>query len=113
MLAVVILELLEGSGQRACLAVGPESEVDMKDAFLTGFNELDHLLGQMFEEQTVVYRLVPARVALAVVNEYRFEVGGIAHFAAAEFAQATDRESRRRSVRPRRLDRKSTRLNSS
>src|SRR5262249_17247916 len=69
LLTVVILQLLEGSGQCARLAVGPESEVDVKDAFLTGFNELDHLLRQMLEEQAVVHRLFAARPPLTVVNE--------------------------------------------
>src|SRR5262245_64784460 len=69
MLTVVILQLPEGSGQRARFAVWPESEVDVKDAFLAGLNELDHLLRQMFVEQTVVYGLVAARPPLSVVNE--------------------------------------------
>src|SRR5262249_40573011 len=101
--AVVILQLLEGSGQSASFAMGPESEVNVKDAFLAGFDELDHLLRQMLEEETVVYRPGAARPPLPVVNEQHFQIGGVTHLAPAEFAQAADRERRRRSVRLRRL----------
>src|SRR5262249_24411808 len=87
-LAVVIGQSPEGSGQRARLAVGPEPEVDMKDAFLAGFYELDRLLRQAFEEQTVVNRLRAARPPRPVVNEQHFEIGGVAHLAPAEFAQS-------------------------
>src|SRR5215510_1579041 len=55
-LAVIILQSLEGGGQRARLAVGPESEVNVEDAFLPGFDELDDLLRQSLEEKTVVNR---------------------------------------------------------
>ena len=102
-LAVVIRQSIEGSGQRARLAVGPEPEVDVKDAFLAGLDEFDHLLRQALEEQTVVYRLRAARPPRPVVNEQHFEIGGVAHLAPAEFAQAADRERRRRTVSPRRL----------
>src|SRR5262245_30418680 len=102
-LAVVIGQSLEGCGQRAGLAVGPQSEVDVKDALLAGFDEFDHLLRQAVEEQTVVYRLRAASPPRPVVNEQHFEIGGVAHFATAEFAQAADREPGRRTVGPRRL----------
>src|SRR5262245_14944864 len=102
-LAVVIGQSLEWSGKRARLAVRPEPEVDVKDALLAGFDEFDHLLRQMLEEQAIVYRLRAIRPPRPVVNEQNFEVRGVAHLAPAEFAQAADREPRRRTVIPRRL----------
>src|SRR5262245_3464695 len=102
-LAVVIRQSLEWRGQRSRLAMRPEPEVDVKYAFLAGFDELDHLLRQTLEEQTVVYRLRAARPPRPVVSEQHFEVGGVAHLAPAEFAQAADREPRRRTVSLRRL----------
>src|SRR5262249_53394111 len=50
-----------------------------------------------------VYRLRAARPPPPVVSEQHFEVGGVAHLAPAEFAQAADREPRRGTVSPRRL----------
>src|SRR5499426_3743702 len=102
-LAVVIGQPLERSGQRARLAVWPEPEVYVKDALLAGLDEFDHLLRQTLEEQTVVYRLRASRPPRPVMNEQYFEVGGVAHLPPAEFAQAADREPRRRTVSPRRL----------
>src|SRR5262245_54179384 len=102
-LAVVIGQSLERSGQRARLAVWPEPEVYVKDALLAGLDEFDHLLRQTLEEQTVVYRLRAIRPPRPVVNEQHFEVGGVAHLAPAELAQAADREPRRGTVSPLRL----------
>ena len=56
----------------------------LKYSVAARFDKADDLVGERFE-----------KFAVAVVNEEQFKIGGISHFAAAEFAKSEDREGHR------------------
>lgn len=78
--------------QRAFAPMGAEAHVEMEDPFLPGFDPLQQFLSQAFEVFAVIDGLFAAGSACVAVDEQDFDIGGIAQFTAAEFAQSKNRE---------------------
>lgn len=91
-LAVVVADLLECIGQGALASMGAQSHVEMKDAFLLGFDPAQEFLRQPLEVFAILNRLLPAGFARSPVDEQHFDVRGVAELAPSEFPQAEDGE---------------------
>jgi len=90
--AVILADLIERVGEGPLAAVGPQSDVDVKNAFLLGFDPLQKFLREAFEVFAVLDPLFAACASGPAVDEEHLDVGGVAHFLAAEFPRAQDRK---------------------
>src|SRR5215831_12846843 len=81
--AVVPFEFIKRNRPHAGIPIRPEPQVNVKNSFCASLDEIDSVPCQGFEKRGA---------APIVMNEYQLQVGGIAHFSAAELTKPTDRK---------------------
>ena len=73
-LSVVAAKTLQAAGQWPCVAMGPEPQIDMENAFSLGPNKLPHLFDHAIIKLLIPNRLFAIRLSMVTVDKEQFDI---------------------------------------